>query len=242
MAIAEAAYTILGSAPARVSGSMCVRFVVRERRRPMRFCNTYVGGGAGEELAGAPLVVDFGDAVGLIDAYDVAPLHVTSVEANLKLRRGLRQALLVSAGAPRRVRQGSTVRLRVTLRRVRGAVVHRTIAVRVPRHQRAGSYDLTLTGTPSDTVDAGQTGDVDVDLSDVLDVSGDTASDPPTSLAELAERIAAIHRYDGVTASFRRPGTDGGDDGPPERETYRDPDLRISGSVSARVRVVRAGR
>jgi hypothetical protein len=134
------------------------------------------------------------------------------------------------------------VRVRVTLRRVRGALLHRTIAVHIPRRQRRGSYDLTLTGTPSDAVDAGQTGDVAVDLSDVLDVSGDASSDPPTSVADLAERIAAIHRYDGVTASFRRAGQDGGDSGPPERETYRDPDLRISGSASAAVRVVSARR
>jgi hypothetical protein len=242
MALAESAYAILGSAPARVSGSMCLRFVVRDHRRPMRFCNTYVGGGAGEDLAGAPLVADFGEAVALIDAYDVAPLHLTGVEADVKLRRGLLQALLVSARGPRHVRQGSTVRLRVTLRRVRGGLVHRTIAVHVPRHQRRGTYDLTLTGTPSDQLDASQTGDVAVDLSDVLDASGDAASDPPTSVDDLADRIAAIHRYDGVTASFRRPGDDPSGDGPSGRPAYRDPQLRISGSASVSVRVVSARR
>jgi hypothetical protein len=242
VALAQAAYTILGGAPLRQSGSMCVRFGLRESRRPLRFCNTYVGGGGSEELAGAALVADFGQAVALIDAYDVARLRLTGVEINVKLRRGLRQAFLVSAAAPRRVHRGDVVRVRVTLRRVRGGHVHRTIAVRVPRDQRRGEYDLTLAGTPADQVDAGEGGDVQINLSDLLDVSGDATPDPPTSVGELSDRIAEIHRYDGVTASFRRPGDDSSDDGPPEREAYHDPELRVSGEVSVPVRVVAAAR
>jgi hypothetical protein len=244
LALAQAAYAILGGAPPRQSGSMCLRFTVRERRRPMRFCNDYVGGGGGEELAGAPLVADFGEAVTLIDAYDVAALRLTRVDVNVKLRRGLQQAFLVSATGPSRVRRGTTVRLRVTLRRVRGPRLHRTIAVRVPRGQRGGDYDLTLTGTPSDRIDADDGGDVEIDLGDLLDVSGEEAGeDPPTSLDELAGRIAAIHRFDGVTASLRDPEDEGSDDEePPGREVYRDPRVRISGSVSVPVRVVSAGR
>jgi hypothetical protein len=237
MALAESAYSILGSAPARVSGSMCVRFAVEGRRRPMRFCNTYVGGGAGQDLAGAPLVADLGEAVALIDAYDVAPLRLTGVDADVKLRRGLLQAFLLSASGPHRVRQGSTVHLRITARRVRGGLLHRTIAVHVPRNQRRGSYDLTLTGTPTDEVSSDGSSDVSVDLSNVLDLTGESSTNPPTSLDDLADRIAAIHRYDGVTASFRRPG-EGPGDGPPERPAYRDPRLRITGSASVRVRVV----
>jgi hypothetical protein len=242
VALAQAAYTILGGAPLRQSGSMCVRFGLRESRRPLRFCNTYVGGGGSDELAGAALVADFGQAVALIDAYDVARLRLTGVEINVKLRRGLRQAFLVSAAAPRRVHRGDVVRVRVTLRRVRGGHIHRTIAVRVPRDQRRGQYDLTLTGTPADQVDAGEGGDVQINLSDLLDVSGDATPDPPTSVGELSDRIAEIHRYDGVTASFRRPGDDSSDDGPPEREAYHDPELRVSGEVSVPVRVVAAAR
>jgi hypothetical protein len=126
--------------------------------------------------------------------------------------------------------------VRVTMRRVRGPRLHRTIAVRVPRDQRRGEYELTLTGTPADQVDAGQGADVQIDLTDLLDVSGDSSPDPPTSVGELSDRIAAIHRYDGVTASLRRPGA--GADSASEREAYRDPALRVSGKVSVPVRVV----
>jgi hypothetical protein len=242
LALAQAAYTILGSAPSRQSGSMCVRFGLRESRRPLRFCNTYVGGGGSQELAGAPLVADFGQAATLIDAYDVARLHLIGVEINVKLRRGLRQAFLVSASAPRRVHRGGVVHVRVTLRRVRGGRLHRTITVPVPDGQHRGEYDLTLTGTPPDQIDTGQGDDGQVDLTDVLDVSGDAAPDSPTSVSELSDLIATIHRDDGVTARFRRPAHDDSDDDAGGHEAYRDPQLRVSGEVSVPVRVVAAAR
>jgi hypothetical protein len=132
------------------------------------------------------------------------------------------------------------VHVRVTLRRVRGPHLHRTIAVHVPRDQRRGRYELTLTGTPADQVDTSPSGDVQINLTDLLDVLGDSAPDPPTSVSELSDRIAAIHRYDGVTVSLRRPGASAGDAS--EREVYRDPALRVSGEASVAVRVVAAPR
>jgi hypothetical protein len=236
IAVAQAAYGILGGAPLRQSGTMCVRFTVREAKRPLRFCNSYVGGGGGsQELAGAPLVADFGEAVSLIDAYDVATLHLTRVEVGVKLRRGLRQAFLVSASGPSVVRRGSTVRLRVTLRRVRGARFTRTIKVRVPRDQATGDFDLTLTGTPADDSGDASGDSTAIDLGSLLDTTGGGAeTEPPTSLRELASAIADLHRYDGVTASFQELGAAGGDgsgDGPAERPVFHDEALRVSGSA-----------
>jgi len=251
VALAQAAYTVLGGAPMRQSGSMCVRIELRERRSPMRFCNTYVGGGGGSaELAGAPLVADFGTAIELLDAYDVAPLHVTKVEANVKLRRGLRQAFLVGVRGPSVVRRGTTVRLRVRLRRVRGGFSTRAIRVRIPRGMPAGERELTLTGTASDQVAGGEDGTIDI--SDLFDLGGGGALEGqgPTSVDELAGLIAGIGRYDGVTASFREPGgggldeeqggeLPGGAEGVAlrERPVLRDPELRVSGSVALPVTV-----
>jgi hypothetical protein len=249
LALAQAVSTVLGGAPVRQSGSMCVRIEVRERKGPLRFCNTYVGGGGGsEELAGAPLVEDFSEAAGLLDAYEATPLKVERVEANVRLQRGLRQAFLVSLNGAGRVRRGATVRLRARLRRAGGSVQTRTIAVPVPRGMPAGRRDLTLTGTPEDTGASGL-GEADtlLDLGTLFDVP-EPDSDGPTTLAGLARAIERIERYDGVRASFVEPGGDPPDpsadvpNGPEgvavrPRRVYRDADLRISGNAKLRVTV-----
>ena len=218
----------------------------------MRFCNTYVGGGGGsEELAGAPLVQDFSEAAALLDAYEATPLKIQRVEANIRLRRGLRQAFLVSVRGPSRARRGTTVRLRARLRRAGGSVQTRTISVRVPREMPAGPRDLTLIGTPEDTGASGLgEGDTLLDLGTLFDVP-EPEADGPTTLAGLARAIERIERYDGVRASFVEPGADPPDpedpsgDAPkgPEgaavrpRRVYRDAELRISGSAKLRVTV-----
>ncbi len=43
-AIAQAAGTIFDGSPARLTGTMCARIVLRERAKPLRFCNRYVTG------------------------------------------------------------------------------------------------------------------------------------------------------------------------------------------------------
>ena len=252
LALAQAASTVLGGAPVRQSGSMCVRIEVRQRERPLRFCNTYVGGGGGsEELSGTPLVEDFTEAAGLLDAYEATPLKIARVEVNIRLQRGLRQAFLVSIDGARSVRRGSPVRLRVRLRRAGGRVETRTIAVRAPRGMPAGRRDLTLTGTPEDAGGSGLgEGGSLLDLGTLFDVP-EQDTDGPTTIASLARAIERIERYDGVRASFVEPGGDPPDpedpsaDGPkgPEgiavrpRRAYRDAGLRISGSTKLRVTV-----
>jgi hypothetical protein len=240
LAIAQAAFQILSGAPTRQSASMCARFELQERKRPLRFCNTYVGsGGDGDTIAAAPLVADFGKAAALVDAYDVAPLHLTRVQVDMKLRRGLRQAVLVGVRGPSRVRRGHDVRLRVTMRRVLGKQFQRTLEVHVPSYQPTGDFDLTLKGPEADRPStSNDTTDV---LGSLLSLFGSLLGDQeaPTSVDELADQIAAIHRYDGVSASFIVPGADPFDeDAPPERPAYRDPELRISGTASLPVSVV----
>jgi hypothetical protein len=238
IALTESALTILGAAPKRQSGSMCVRFDIRERPRPLRFCNTYVGtGGDDQQITAVPLLADFGQAVDLIDAFDAEPLHVTRAQVDVKLRRGLRQAFLVGASAPSRVRRGHDVRVRLTMRRVRGPRLHRTIKVHVPRSQATGDYDLTLTGTDADQATTQAGGEAEL-LKDLLDTVGGLAGQlsSPTSVDELGTAIAAIHRYDGVTVSLREPGSD--PDDADERPAYRDPELRVSGSATVPVTVV----
>ncbi|HEU4978468.1 MAG TPA: hypothetical protein VFT42_06200 [Solirubrobacteraceae bacterium] len=229
MAVAQAAYEILDGAPDRLSGSMCARFAVRELPRPLRFCNTYVGGGGGSaDTAGAPLAADFAQAAELIDAYAGPRLHVTGVTVDIRLGRGLHQALLLHARGPRSVRRGHDVRIRLALRAPGSArTFARTIAVRVPRSLKAGAVELRLRGTPADqSASEDDTGTIDLGS-----LFGGAGSVPAARTPlDLAFGIAEIERFDGLTATF------------PHREAiaaYRDPQLRISGSARLRLLVRR---
>lgn len=251
--VAQAAYAILHGSPIRTSGSMCMELAAQELARPMRFCNSYVAVGAGAagggaaSLAGAAPVIDFLQAASLVDSYQLGPLHLTGVSVDLRLQRGLAQAFLAGAHAPRHVRRGTNVGVRVRLRRVGGEVISRTFEVHVPRGMPAGRRDLVLTGTPSDLV-----GGIGAQLGSLF-TGGQEGG--PTSVGALARSVAAIHRYDGITASFRPPQSRDAPIDPPtapdslppgpegvalrERPVYRDPLLRVSGAAVVRVVVRR---
>ena len=240
-ALAEAVHSTLRGTPAHQSGEMCVRISLRERPKPLRFCNTYVGGG-GRGSAGAPLVADFTEGLEILDAFKFGPIHVSGVSVTVELRRGLRQAYLLGVSAPRFLRRGSRVRLRLKLRRAFGARFTRTITVRVPRTIPSGPRTLMLTGTPAD---AGGDGE---DLGAVFTIAFDDGGESigARNLTQLAKRFSKVHRYDGVSLSFPPPGSSGIDSDealPPgpegaalkPRETYRDKELRISGRARFRV-------
>jgi hypothetical protein len=249
-AIAQAASAVLGSAPARQTGELCARIKIRERKAPLRFCNRYVTRGGGEDAglgAAGGMVSDFAEAATAVDEFNFARLRIESVEANVKIRRGLRQAFLLRVTGPSVVRRGRTVRLRVRTQEVRGTPRWRTVRVRVPRGMPAGERLLTLDGVPADSA-----GGLEVDLGSLLFGEDEgAAADPgdeagPRTIRRLARRISGISRYDGVRASFQPPGEEGGPDDSPGgaegiarrgRRVLRDPDLRLSGRVRLRVEV-----
>jgi hypothetical protein len=257
LAVAQAATAVLDGAPTRQSASMCARFELRERpKEPLRFCNTYVGAGGFDGVSGVGLVGDVTEATALIDAYDASPLHVTDVEVNAKLQRGLRQAFLVGLSGPHVLRRGRTVRLTLRLRRPRGGTFARSFSMKVPRDAPRGAHELRLRGTPADTPGGAALGSlVEALVGDGLQ-SPDEEARGPASLDELGKSVKEIERYDGVTASFRPPGssasesgggdagsdtgTDGGDPSDSregERRVLRDPRLRISGTATLDVTV-----
>jgi hypothetical protein len=233
MAVAQASYTILDGSPARTSGSMCVEIEVVHVPEPMGFCNTYVGAGGGPiedqeaPLPGAALVADLSEALAEIDAFEYAPLQVTSMKISMRLERGLRQAFLLDVDGPRRVRRGQRVKLRLELRHNRGPKETRTITARIPRDAKLGERDLTLVGTPAD---GALDGTEIFDLGDLLEDDFGVSSGPKT-LAAVGRRIASINRYDGVRLAIRRPGANRGRG----TRAYRDRDLRISGVAKLRV-------
>jgi hypothetical protein len=238
--VAQAASTVLGSSPARQTGEMCVRFAIRERRAPLRFCNRYVVRTAADSEeglgAGAPMVGDFAEAVTAIDEFNFATLHITGVEVNLKLRRGLKQAFMLDAEAPRVVRRGRTARVRVKVQEIRGRPRWRTLKVPVPRDLGRGEHALVLQGTPSDAA-----GGLEADLGELLFGEGGAPGEGevdeagPRTVEDLAEVVAGIGRFDGVTAAFVSEEDDL--EGVEGRPVLRDPAVRLSGTVQVPVRV-----
>jgi hypothetical protein len=236
-AVAQASFDILDGAPASQSGSMCVSIAIRESpKRPLRFCNDYVGGSPGDNgIAGSPLVSDMASAISDLDAYDLSPIHIARVDVSLSLRRELDQALIVSARAPKVVRRGATVAVRLALRAPRGGPLTRTVRVRVPRDERTGHRDIVLTGAAADVSGpAPSTSSITVDLGLSSDDSGDEGG--PTTIAQLREEVAATHRATGLNAVLRGHGVSHGSIGP---EVYNDPRLRLTGTLAVPVTVKR---
>jgi hypothetical protein len=238
--VGQAAVTVLGEIPARQSGEMCASFRVTGYVPPLKFCNRYVmrSGAFADDLGlgpGGPMVSDISEAIAIIDSFDFGTIDMDTVEVNMTLRRGLRQAYMLRAKGPRTVRRGRTVRVRVQTQVVRGARSWQTMRVKVPLGMPRGRRLLTLTGP--DTDDGGV---LEIDLSELLFGEGEEDLAGPRTLSKLRKEVTAIGRYDGVEASFEpRRQDDLGDEDPNgaegiarrPRKVFRDPDLRLSGTV-----------
>ncbi|HEX6387837.1 MAG TPA: hypothetical protein VFZ89_00265, partial [Solirubrobacteraceae bacterium] len=255
IALAQMTYLTLGGLPLRQSGSMCVRITVRERSKPMRFCNSYVGGpGTSDEASGGgPIVTDFATAAQQLDAFNFGPLHVTAVEVNLKLRRSLRLAYLRRiVKAPAVVQRGKRFRVTVEIQRQNGPKSRRVLTIRVPRGMPVGERALSLTGTSPDTsVSSASMDDALTALLDLGEIPDDGDESGARTVAGLALEIAGIHREDGVFAAFaplgEGPSDPLGDSEKPTgpeaaaqkpRVVLSDPQLRIAGAAKRRIIVV----
>jgi hypothetical protein len=229
LAIAQAGTTVMGSAPGRLTGRMCLRITFRETKVPARFCNRYVSSAtsdAGDFSGGNAVAVnaalDSLDALGMVDGYEARPPHIAKVSAKLTVSRGERVADLRSVRAPRTVRRGQRIKVRVRMLKLHGSVMTRTYRLRVPRGIRPGRHRLVLSN-PTDA-----TSPVDQLLEDLLGPSSDTAvGSAPASLEELIFSIRDLARWDGIEAKIGR-----------ERfPAFRDQDLLISGRAETVVRV-----
>jgi hypothetical protein len=235
LAVVQAAGTVLGGSPARLTGRACFAIGFREVREPVRFCNRYVSDvsdafGAGNVVAGAAST-DLLQSLGLVDSFKAGVVHVTGVDADVQIARGQRQAFLRAVRLPRRGRAGKKVTATLKLRHVRGAVEKRTVRLRLPSDLRPGKRRVVFTGVDSDSSGGG-------DFFELFDIEflfgGGGGELGPRNVRSLLRRIEGIARYDGISA--RRPSSDPEDFDPGE-PSYRDPELRISGRVRATIRI-----
>jgi hypothetical protein len=231
LAVAEAAGSVLRSSPGRLTGTMCLRITFRERpKRPARFCNRYLSsailapdaGPLGNAVAFSA-ALDTLDAVSLIEAYEGRTPHVTKVGANIDMRRGERLAFLRRVKAPKRVRPGQRVRLRVRMQRVRGGNVTKTYRVRIPGGLKRGRHTLRLVGFEQSSPDEA--------LLELLlgEEFGDEPQHGPTRLSDLVDSIESLGRWDGVRMRIKST----------TKRAFKDDDLVIAGRAQTSVRVVR---
>jgi hypothetical protein len=237
VAVAQMAYGALGATPSRQSGEMCVRMTVAGQKRPLRFCNTYVGGTGGglQGLAGGPLVQDFAEAARLVDAFRFgrsSSRASRSTSACAGPAPGLPPGRLGARDGPPR-QDGARAR-DLPARRRAGPAAHDPGAgpARMPagrgssssRHRRGrGRRRGGRAGAAPGHRQAPEEGEPE-------DETG------PRDVAALRREVAGLGRPDGVTASFRTPGRRASRDSRRSRRTPR----RRSPGASARSSATRA--
>jgi hypothetical protein len=232
--VAQAATQIYDGPPANESGRMCLKIYVRESRTPLGFCNRYLGTGApGDGGVGVPELAnaastDVTSAFGALERVEFAALHVERVTAHLDAQRGLAEASIVGARAPRRVRAGQSVPVRLTVRIYRGPLRTLGLRVRIPR-DAGGRIALTIKGPelPPGTGSSSQgLGGALSSLFSFSETSGPPSSIKPIdSLAELRDAVAGLASYDGLLAGFP---------GHAKRPVYRNRSLVITGRATLR--------
>jgi hypothetical protein len=237
----QAATAIFNGPPANESGGMCVTVRIRESTLPLGFCNRYVASGPpGDGTLGPPalasaVTADLSTGFGLLEQVQFATLHVTSVTAQISAQRGLSEAAIVSAQAPRRVRPGELVSVRLVVRGFRAGLRTVTFKWRIPRGARH-TFNASLRG-PASPLPAITAPSPPAGLSMSLAGPGSSSFGPqlppPDTITSLRKAFAGIAMYDGLTiaASGSKP-----------EQIYRDPKLLITGSTNLTFHVVTGRR
>ena len=243
VAVAEGVVRTLGASPPRLSGDLCVRIAVRERSKPMGFCNRYVtneaaGGffGIGNGVA-TGAADDVAHALSLIQGFDAADVHVASVSARVGVKRGALLAKLRGASMPRRVRPGQRVRVALRIERVDGGSERRSFALRIPAGIDRGVHRLRFVGTDPDFAGGGdEFGGFSTRAAlrtSAIAAARRAPGGKKPALDRLAAKVSKLHRNDGVKLQIDR--------GKPI-DVFRDRELRISGRATVMVEVRRPPR
>ena len=202
-----------------VALTACVRFRVRELRKPIGFCNPYF-----DQFR--PLD-DILQGASLVDAFDLPAPRIEHAVVRIRARRGVKSDVLIAARLPRRVVAGKLARLRLTVQRRNGGRRTLTVPWRAPR--RPGSFPVVLQGT-------GGSGSAEsaflIEFAEEFSEFFEGPSEPRT-VRELARRVAGLHQDMGITARIRRGK---------ERLIYRSDAISFEGRLRLTVRVARARR
>jgi hypothetical protein len=176
--------------------SMCAKFGVSGRSKPLGFCNNY--------FFPDQALFELSEAAGMVDGYDLPPLPLTGMEVRMRVTPGVKDDVILDGSAPRRVTRGERIPVRLSLHRRRGEASTRVVQVTVPRSLRPGRHRLVLVGTGEGASEAFAEALID----EFGFLFGEEGSGPrePRSLRELAARLRAFHRPQGIVARFRKRG------------------------------------
>jgi hypothetical protein len=175
--------------------TVCTRFFVRQRSKPIGVCNPYFD-------AYLPLI-DIATASDMVEFFDLAPLDIRRASVRVAVRRDYPTDVIVAAKAPRRVRPGSTIELEVALQRRHGGSRSATVKVRVPRDLRPGPRRLLIAGNGSGASDEELFFEVFGELFGFGEEFFAEAAEPRT-VEQLARAVARLHRPLGIEARWRR--------------------------------------
>jgi hypothetical protein len=205
--------------------TLCMRFRVRQLRRPMGFCNPYF------DVFEAML--DVGRASGMVDGFDFAPLDIRGAAVSMSARRGVIDEVLVAAKPLGRARPGRRLPVRLTLQRRGGGRRTVTVPVRVPRGLPPGRVTLVLAGNGFASEGGLIIEIIEEELAGGSRPNARAAASAPRTVRRLARRIARVERPLGIAARFGR-----GE----RRFVLRSDEIRFDGRVKLRLRVGRARR
>jgi hypothetical protein len=200
--------------------SMCVRFRIEGRRRPLGFCNPYFGSNAA--------LMDAGRAGELVDSFDLAPLDVEQTELRLRARPGVIEDVLVRARGPKRARPGQRIRVRLVVQRRRGGRRQLSGSLRLPASLPPGQHVLELRGSAGSELPFDE---LAAELGILIVLLGEAPEgDEPRTVGQLARALRRMHRPVGVEARLgrRRLGL-----------VVRSDDVKYDGETRLKVRVVR---
>jgi SpoIVB peptidase S55 len=208
-----------------VTFSLCMRFRVRELGRPIGFCNPY--------FAVDRAMADVRKAGELVDSFDLAPLHVERADVRVRARPGVTEDVLVDADAPRRVRPGERIRVRLVVQRRRGGGRRRIRgSLRVPRSLPPGRHTIRLAGNGQSFSSSGSlTGEFETILIEFLS-PGDEEPEA-RSPRQLGRALGRLHHPLGIEARLKRRGLG---------LVVRSSDVSYGGRVPLALRVVHRGR
>jgi hypothetical protein len=223
LAASQTVEALMGSS-GPVSFSMCFRLRVQELARPMGFCNPY--------FALSSALGHLREAGDLVDSFDLAPLNIRDAELRIRARPGVTQDVLIDADAPRRVRPGQRIRVRLIVQRRRGTRRRISGSLRVPRSLDPGRHTIVLEGHGEGfSAEEALLGEFVIIVIEVFATAEEERE--PRSAREVARRLRAIHRPLGIEARLkrRRLGL-----------VVRSDEVSYSGSAKLTMRVGRARR
>jgi hypothetical protein len=197
----------LRAAPSRMTIRTCVEVRVRQSKRPLGYCKRYFNP--------SDAFFDLTDAMSMLNGYRFGPLDIRGVSIRTGVRAGVREAFILDADTPRRVRPGQRIRVRLQLQRSRAGRFGISFPYEVPKAARPGRRTLTIRGT----------GAGGFDLAEIFGMlfGGGGGNRPARSVEELGARIADLGGSDGVRATLSRKGRG--------RVVHTTGELRIRGKV-----------